>query len=158
MRGCPLQSAAHPLERTFASLTVLREDRGRDFLYFLRPGFSTLSFSREYLSALFRGVTRRAETNLQGESRPCIYCSYCEDVCPRRLVPHLYSRYIRHDMAEETLKYGLESCIDCGLCTFVCPSKLPLADDIRKGKRLLEEHGRWAHPTGPKRLEKEGKL
>jgi len=154
MRGVPLESARHPVERTFSALTLLEENREREFLYFLRPGFSVLSYSREYISSFLRSFTRRAETNIQGEGRACIYCSYCEDACPRKLVPHLYSRYIRHDMAEEAIKYGLESCIDCGLCTFVCPSKIPLFEDILEGKKVLEERGRWSHVSGFKKLEK----
>lgn len=153
MRGVPLESARHPVERTFSSLTLLEENREREFLSFLRPGFSVLSYSREYFSSFFRGLARRAETNIQGEGRACIYCSYCEDICPRRLVPHLYSRYIKHDMAEEAIKYGLESCIECGLCTFTCPSKIPLLEDILEGKKVLEERGRWSHVSGFKKLE-----
>ncbi|MDH3976119.1 MAG: 4Fe-4S dicluster domain-containing protein [Deltaproteobacteria bacterium] len=153
MRGAPLESARHPVERTFSALTLLEENREQEFLYFLRPGFDLLSYSREYISSFLRFFTRRAETNMQGEGRACIYCSYCEDVCPRQLVPHLYSRYIRHDMAEEAIKYGLELCIDCGLCTFVCPSKILLGKDIIEGKKSLEERGRWSHPKGLGKLE-----
>lgn len=152
MRGIPLDSARHPVDRTFSALTVFEENREREFLYFLKPGFSALSFSRAYVSSFFRNLTRLSGTNIEGEERACIYCSYCEDICPRKLVPHLYSRYIRHDMAEEAIRYGLESCIDCGLCTFVCPSKISLGEDIMKGKKELEERGRWSHPIGLKKL------
>jgi len=117
-----------------------------------------LSFSRQYISSFLRKISRKAETNLQGEVRPCIYCSYCEDICPRQLVPHLYSKYVRHDLAEDAIKYGLGACIECGLCTFACPSKIPLLEDITEGKKVLEELGRWSHPTGLKKLEAEGKL
>jgi len=158
MRGVPLEVASHPVERSFSALTLLEENKDRDFLYFLNPGFSVLSFSRHYISSFLRKISRKAETNLQGEVRPCIYCSYCEDICPRQLVPHLYSKYVRHDLAEEAIKYGLEGCIECGLCTFACPSKIPLLEDIMEGKKALEELGRWSHPIGLKKLEAEGKL
>jgi Na+-transporting NADH:ubiquinone oxidoreductase subunit A len=146
------------VDRSFSALTVLEENRDRDLLSFLNPGFSLLSTSRSYLSNFFKGLTRRAETNIQGEGRPCIYCSYCEDVCPRGLVPHLYSRQVRYGFAEEALKFGIEACIECGLCSFACPSKLALLEDIKEGKNLIEESGQWSHPTGLKKLEEEGKL
>jgi len=158
MRGIPLEVATHPVERSFSALTILEENREREFLYFLRPGFSVLSYSREYMSSFLRKVTRRAETNLQGEARPCIYCTYCEDICPRGLVPHLYSKYVRHGLAEDAIRYGLGACIDCGLCTFACPSKIPLLEDITKGKKVLEELGRWSHPIGLQKLKAEGKI
>lgn len=158
MRGVPLEVASHPVERHFSALTLLEENRDREFLYFLKPGFSVLSFSRQYISSFLRKISRKAETNIQGEVRPCIYCTYCEDICPRQLVPHLYSKYVRHDLAEDAIKYGLGACIECGLCTFACPSKIPLLEDIVEGKKVLEELGRWSHPIGLKKLEAEGKI
>lgn len=158
MRGTPLESASHPVDRTVSSLTVLEENREREFLYFLRPGASVISYSREYISSFFKGAGRNAETNIQGERRTCIFCSYCEDICPRRLVPHLYSRYVNHEMAEDAVKYGMEACIECGLCTFVCPSKIELMEHIIEGKKALEEKGRWTHPAGLRKLEAEGKI
>jgi len=158
MRGRPIESVGHPVDRSFSALTVLEENTERDLLSFMAPGLSALSTSRAYLSNFFTRRTRKAETNLQGERRPCIYCSYCEDLCPRGLVPHIYSRQVSHDMAEDALKFGIEACIECGLCSFACPSKLPLLEDIRKGKALIESNGIWSHPTGLKKLEGEGKI
>lgn len=158
MRGKPMEIAAHPVERHFSSLTILEENREREFLSFLKPGFSILSYSREFLSAFFKKTVRKPQTNLQGEKRPCIFCSYCEDICPRRLVPHIYSKMVAFDMAEEAIKYGMEACIECGLCSFACPSKIPLLENIMKGKKELEERGRWSHPIGLQKLDVEGKL
>ena len=158
MRGVPLEVASHPVERHFSALTLLEENREREFMYFLDPGLSALSFSRQYISSFLRKIARKAETNLQGEVRPCIYCTYCEDICPRGLLPHLYSKYVRHDLAEDAIKYGLAACMECGLCTFTCPSKIPLLEDIMEGKKVLEELGRWSHPIGLQKLKAEGKI
>ncbi len=158
MKGEPIVSPSHPVERDFSSITVLEENRDKELLYFLKPGLSSLSFSRSYLSSFLPNRKVKPETNLQGEKRPCIYCSYCEDACPRQLVPHLYSRMVNFDLAEDAVKYGMEACIECGLCTFVCPSKITLVEDIRKGKKILEKREIWAHPTGLSRLESEGKI
>ena len=68
------------------------------------------------------------------------------------------SKMVAADLAEEAIKYGMEACIECGLCSFACPSKIPLLDNIMKGKKELEERGRWSHPIGLQKLEVEGKL
>lgn len=157
MRGEPIVSLSHPVGRDFSSITILEENREKELLYFLKPGSSSVSFSRAYMSAFLPDRIGMPDTNLQGEKRPCIYCSYCEDACPRRLVPHLYSKMVNFDLAEGAIKYGMEACIECGLCTFVCPSKITLVEDIQKGKKILEKREIWTHPTGLSRLQSEGK-
>ena len=151
MRGRPIVSPSHPMERTFSSVTVLEENRDRKFMYFLRPGFSAVSYSRVFFSSIFRRRRKRAETNLQGEARACIYCGYCDEICPRGLVPHQLARLAGQELVDETEKYGIESCIECGLCTFVCPSKIEVMEGIRRGKSALRERGKWVHMTGERR-------
>ncbi len=104
-------------------VTCLKEDRRRGFLFFLRPGFFVDSFSRTFAS-WFVPTSRKLDTNLHGEERPCIQCSYCENVCPRSLLPNLMHRYCSHEMEEEALAIGMRKCLDCKLCSYVCPSKI----------------------------------
>ena len=75
-------------------------------------------------------------TSLMGELRRCVYCNFCDDICPVNLEPALYWHcYIRGEKHKARL-YGLEKCIECGLCSFICPSKLELLQVIRECKSL----------------------
>ncbi len=75
-------------------------------------------------------------TSLMGELRRCIYCNYCDDICPVGLEPALYWHcYIRGEKQKARL-YALEECIECGLCSFICPSKLELLQVIKECKSL----------------------
>ena len=75
-------------------------------------------------------------TNLLGELRRCIYCNYCDDICPVDLEPALYYHsYIRGEKHKARL-YNLGKCIECGLCSFICPSKLELLQIIKECKAL----------------------
>lgn len=78
-------------------------------------------------------------TNVLGELRRCIYCNYCDDICPVDLEPALYYHsYIRGEKHKARL-YNMEKCIECGLCSFICPSKLELLHIIKECKALDEQ-------------------
>jgi len=121
-------------------ITLLEEERSRKFLFFLRPGLRTDSYSGVFANAVLP-MSKKPETNVHGELRPCIQCSYCEDVCPRPLYPHLLHKYATHGIADEALSLKLQSCVECGLCSYVCPSKIPIMTNIQKAKQELREAG-----------------
>jgi len=142
-----------PVGREVGAIAALEENRKRRFLFFLRPGFSCDSKARVFVSNWLPFLPRHLDTSINGEHRPCIQCSYCEDVCPRPLLPHLLQKYCTHqaidkatqkpfyDMLEDAKNLRLMGCIECGLCTYVCPSKLPIMTDIQKGKAQLQKEG-----------------
>ncbi len=73
-------------------------------------------------------------TSLMGELRRCVYCNFCDDICPVNLEPALYWHcYIRGEK-QKARTYALEKCIECGLCSFICPSKLELLHVIKECK------------------------
>ncbi len=139
MTGTAFDDLSTSVDRTASSIAVLEENRERQFLSFLRPGIRRDSFSNAFLSSLFPNVKRKIDTNENGERRSCIYCNYCEEVCPVGLMPYLLSKYVTHDMIEEANRHKILACIDCGLCTYVCPSKIPLMTHIQEGKAQLKE-------------------
>ncbi len=71
-------------------------------------------------------------TSLGGELRRCVYCNFCDDICPTNLEPALYWHSYSRGEKRKARDYGLERCIECGLCSFVCPSKLELLEVIRE--------------------------
>jgi Na+-translocating ferredoxin:NAD+ oxidoreductase RnfC subunit len=92
------------------------------------------------------------DTNLHGEHRPCIACTYCDGVCPAGILPHLLHRYVQREVIDETLlRLGIFDCIDCNLCTYVCTSKIPLAALMREGKEKLVAEGLDPRPAEAER-------
>lgn len=139
MTGKACLDDSMPIDRTANSIAVVTENKERQFLFFLRPGINRGSYSNAFLSSLFPFVKRRIDTNLNGEYRPCIFCNYCESVCPSRLMPYLLSKYLIHDMIDDAVKLRPLDCIECGLCTFVCPSKIPVMSHIKELKKKIQE-------------------
>ena len=141
MTGLLQKDLSIPVGRSIGHITVLTENKKRQFLAFMRPGLKSDSYSNAFLSSCISSVKRKYDTNMHGELRPCIQCGFCEEVCPVSIIPHLLSKQIKHDLCEGTEKLGIFDCIDCGICSYVCPCKIPLADDIASGKKKLIEEG-----------------
>jgi len=141
MTGIIQPDLSMPIGRSINRITVLAENKAREFLSFLKPGSNSNSYSRAFLSTYLPGGERKYDTNLNGELRPCIQCGYCDEVCPVGIIPHLLDKQIKHGLCEESEKLGIFECIDCGLCSYVCPCKISLADNITTGKRTLIEEG-----------------
>ena len=75
-------------------------------------------------------------TSLIGELRRCVYCNFCDDICPVNLEPALYWHCYTRGEKQKARTYALEKCIECGLCSFICPSKLELFQVIKECKSL----------------------
>ncbi len=71
-------------------------------------------------------------TSLIGELRRCVYCNFCDDICPVNLEPALYWHCYSRGEKQKARTYALEKCIECGLCSYICPSKLELLQVIRE--------------------------
>ncbi len=76
----------------------------------------------------------RFTTSLMGELRRCVYCNFCDDICPVNLEPALYWHCYSRGEKQRARLYALEKCIECGLCSFICPSKLELLQVIKECK------------------------
>jgi Na(+)-translocating NADH:ubiquinone oxidoreductase A subunit len=118
-------------------LTVLPEQRQREFLGFIRPGWDRDSFSNSFLSSLRKDFRERLTTGLRGEGRPCVACNYCEEVCPAGIMPYLIHKYLYADLIEEAEQARIDLCVECGLCSYVCPSKIDLRTQFVEAKDLI---------------------
>lgn len=76
----------------------------------------------------------RFTTSLRGELRRCVYCNFCDDICPVNLEPALYWHCYSRGEKQKARTYALDKCIECGLCGYICPSKLELLQVIRECK------------------------
>jgi Na(+)-translocating NADH:ubiquinone oxidoreductase A subunit len=123
-------------------MIALPEDRKRQILFFLRAGKNADSISNSFLSSLLPKAAKTSGTNLHGERRPCVSCTYCQKVCPVGLIPHLLHKHVDKEIINKRLaEYKIFNCIECGLCDYVCPSKIEISSDIKRGKVMLEANG-----------------
>jgi electron transport complex protein RnfC len=136
LRGASLSDIDQPVLRDTRALIALAEPRRRLFAA-AGPGFGYDSYTR--ILPPLGTKAKRATTGLNGPVRPCIRCGYCLDICPQNLVPISLAESAERGLLREAGKLDIFACIDCGLCSYVCPSKLPLLEQIDKGKEALRE-------------------
>lgn len=137
LTGVSLSDLSLPISRNFSHIIALPEGKTREFLAFMRPGIEKSSYSNTFLSKILR-TKKKFSTNVQGEKRPCVFCNFCQEVCPVSIIPHLIYHHIDRDIVDERLmNFGIFNCIDCNLCSFVCPSKIPVARCIKNGQDKL---------------------
>ncbi len=74
------------------------------------------------------------------ESRQCINCKSCVEVCPMNLVPSILSKASVKENFEIAEKYNVMDCMECGCCAYVCPAKRPMVQHLRlaKGKVIAK--------------------
>jgi len=146
LAGEKLSDLSLPIDRTFTTVIALLEENEREFLSFVRPGFKKDAYSHTCLSILFKKNSKMFQkscgTNIHGEHRPCLFCTFCEEVCPVGIIPHLLFHYVEKDVIDETLlRFKIFNCIECNLCSYVCPSKIPVAQFIKEGKAKVINEG-----------------
>ena len=139
--GETIKDPAAPVNRTVSSIIAIPEGEKGEVLAFAQPGFNKDSVSNTFFSNILP-VKKKYNTNLHGEKRACISCSFCINVCPVGIYPNLLFKYAERDIIDEYLtRYKIFNCIECNLCTYVCPSKIPVSSLIKEGKRKLEREG-----------------
>jgi Na+-transporting NADH:ubiquinone oxidoreductase subunit A len=121
------------------ALNVLQENTEREVLAFVQAGFAKQSYSKTFASIFKPLFKENMNTALRGESRPCVFCGYCEDVCPAGIIPHLVYRYLDNDRSEDAYRVGLDQCVECGLCSYVCLSKINHLDFFQAEKAKYAE-------------------
>lgn len=142
LTGTEIQNLDLPVDKDFNLLIAMPKKERKKLLPFLALGARKDSYSNTFLSK-FLGSKKEADLEIHGEERPCIYCSFCDEVCPVNISPHLISRYVAHNMIlpDHLMRYKIFDCVDCNLCSYVCPSKIPLAENIKIGKEKLMLEG-----------------
>lgn len=139
LTGSYQEDLSLPLGKEIDSIVVLEERTQREFLSFLRPGLKRLSYSRAFLSSLRPKKEKEADADVHGEKRPCVYCSFCQQVCPTDILPYQIYQCYTHELIDEVERLTPLECIGCGLCSYVCPSKLPLSETLKMCKSKLSQ-------------------
>ncbi len=141
LTGETVEDPSLPVTVQDSALYAIPEARTTGLVPFATPGLFKDSYSNTFPSSLLP-VEKKLDTNIHGEGRACISCSFCADACPVRIQPNLLHRYVLREIIEESLvQFGIFKCIECNLCTYVCPSKIPLAELMKKGKQMLRDEG-----------------
>jgi Na(+)-translocating NADH:ubiquinone oxidoreductase A subunit len=138
LTGVPVNPAGAAVGYDDDACFLLPVSRSREFLSFLRPGFTRTSYAPVFVSRLTGAADSHITNSLRGERRPCVACGFCEKVCPVGIMPQVLHRYIYREAFDEAVKAGLDRCIDCNLCTYVCPSKIELQQQFFGLREQLE--------------------
>ncbi|WAK00591.1 Na(+)-translocating NADH-quinone reductase subunit A [Methylobacter sp. YRD-M1] len=129
------------LGRYHQQISVLPEDRRREFLGWLNPGFNLYSIKNVVLSKFIPGSTYDFTTSMHGEKRAIIPNGNYERVMPLDIMPLFLLRALAIADIEEAENLGCLELAeeDLALCTFVCPSKEDFAPLLRHNLELIEE-------------------
>ena len=129
------------LGRYHQQISVLPEDRRREFLGWLNPGLNRFSLKRTVMSRLLPGSACDFTTSTNGEPRAIISVGNYEQVMPLDIMPLFLIRALAVQDIDEAERLG---CLeldeeDLALCAYVCPSKQAFGPILRRTLDLIEE-------------------
>ncbi|MEX2442479.1 MAG: 4Fe-4S dicluster domain-containing protein [Alkalispirochaeta sp.] len=131
-----------PIVRVSRALYAIPELTFTGKFSFMGPGTDSDSYSKTFIPI----GKKKIDTNLHGEERACLSCSFCAEVCPAGIQPNILHRYVINELFSETLlQFKIFDCIECNLCSYVCPSKIPVANLMREGKKRMTDEGFSSH-------------
>jgi len=125
-------------------ISVLREDRSRQFLHWLSPGIHKYSAIRVFASALRpRSYRFPLTTSQHGSPRAMIPIGNFEKVMPLDILP---APLLKALIVQDTETARALGCLeldeeDLALCSFVCCSKYEYGSFLRDALNLIEKDG-----------------
>lgn len=131
------------LGRYHQQISVIREDREREILGWLTPGWNKFSFTNVYVGKFIPGHKFGFTTSTNGSPRAMVPIGVYEKVVPMDIMPtQLLRAILMHDTetAEELGVLELEE-EDVALCSFVCPGKSDYGPLLREVLTTIEKEG-----------------
>jgi Na+-transporting NADH:ubiquinone oxidoreductase subunit A len=131
------------LGRYHLQITALQEDREREILGWLAPGWNKFSLLNVFASKLLPGRKFNFTTSTNGSPRAMVPVGVFEKVMPMDIMPtQLLRALLMHDTetAEELGVLELDE-EDVALCSFVCPGKSDYGPLLRKVLTTIEKEG-----------------
>jgi Na+-transporting NADH:ubiquinone oxidoreductase subunit A len=124
-------------------ISIIPEERKREFLGWLTPGLNLYSVKRIMLSRLFPYKKFDFTTSTLGDQRAIVPVGAYEKVMPLDIMATYLLRALAVDDVEEAEKLG---CLeldeeDLSLCTFVCPSKIDHGSELRRNLTVIDKEG-----------------
>jgi Na+-transporting NADH:ubiquinone oxidoreductase subunit A len=143
LSGCRAYEATGFLGKYHQQISVIPEERKREFLGWLTLGLNLYSVKNIVLSRLFPHKKFDFTTSTRGDQRAIVPVGAYEKVMPLDIMPTYLLRALAVDDIEEAEKLG---CLeldedDLALCTFVCPSKIDHGAELRRNLTLIEKEG-----------------
>jgi Na+-transporting NADH:ubiquinone oxidoreductase subunit A len=131
------------LGRYHNQVSVIAEDRRRELLGWLAPGFGLYSFTNTFLSSLFLGRKFKFTSSQRGGRRAIVPMGTYEKVMPLDIqATYLLRALASDDLERIEMLGGLElDEEDLALCTFVSPSKQDYGPMLRRNLDTLEREG-----------------
>ncbi len=129
--------------RYHLQISVLAEDRSRDFLGWLTSGADEYSTTNTFISKLRPRKRFRFTTSRKGSYRAMVPIGMYERVFPIDILPTFLLRALLIGDIEKAEELG---CLeldeeDLGLCSFVCPSKIEYGPLLRHVLTIIEKEG-----------------
>lgn len=141
--GSILAAGAHLPFRAHG-ITVIAEDRSREFLGWLAPGLSKRSHSRLFLSTwVGGGRTWDLGSSRHGSLRAMVMTGLYDRFMPINIMVDYLVRAVLANDTDEAIKLGILETVpeDFALCAFACPSKMDLVGIIQKGLDTIKKEG-----------------
>ncbi len=131
------------LGRYHGQVSALREDREREFLGWLAPGFDRFSVVSAFASALVPGRKFDLTTSTNGSPRAIVPIGMYERVMAMDILPTFLLRALVMGDLEKAEELG---CLeleeeDVSLLSFVCPGKQEYGGQLRSVLERLEKEG-----------------
>ncbi len=131
------------LGRYHQQISVIAEDREREFLGWLSPGLDKFSVINTFVSSLLPTKKFPFTTTLNGSQRNIVPIGVFEKVMPMDLSPTVLLKSLLMNDVETAEKLG---CLeleedDLALSTYVCPGKNDYGSHLREVLTILEKEG-----------------
>jgi Na+-transporting NADH:ubiquinone oxidoreductase subunit A len=131
------------LGRYANQISVLEEQKEREFMGWLSPGINKFSVMNIYLSKLTSGKLFNFTTTTNGSERAMVPIGTYENIMPLDILP---TQLLRSLIVGDTEQAQLLGCLeldeeDLALCTFVCPGKYEYGPILRDNLTRIEKEG-----------------
>lgn len=131
------------LGRYHHQISVLAENRQREFVGWLRPGLNRFSTINTFLSKFLPGKKFPFTTSTNGSDRAIVPIGMYERVMPIDILPTFLLHALLVGDVERAEELG---CLeldeeDLALCTFVCPGKADYGPLLRQILTIIEKEG-----------------
>lgn len=144
LSGTTIESDAH-LRFGQSAITVIKEDKERQFIGWTMPGLNQYSFMRLVASSFLPFLRKKwtLGTNMHGEERAIVLTGHYDKVVPLNIMTDFLVKAVLAGDTDEAISLGILETDpeDFALCDFICPSKVEVQEIIRQGLKDIEEEG-----------------